>query len=1037
MAVNFPDSPSNGDSFSVNDTTYVYNATAGYWDITSTVQVSASTSTNAPSNPSSGDLWFDPSSLTTYIYYNDGTSSQWVPANSVGARGPAGPGYPTAYYSADYTSTSTGNVVFNANSTPSLASYSIGKVNVWVNGVLRSDFIASDGSNVEIALSTGDEVKIVNFGDTDVLDVTASSNDYATYTSLTSNDYSTYTTLSSLIDTVQSNVSSGGSGVVVYATPDLLPLSGNDAGDQAYVSSTNRLYINTGSGWYSIGLVNTNPNITSVQDANGGVSPFVLSSSGTATVITITASDPEEVPLTYSYAVTSGSLTNGGGTTATVAQGTGANTNQFTITPTTNAYYGGTFNLTFTVSDGVNTSTSANVFTLQFTIPNSKYTTLLATAVDTSDNNNITDSSTNNHTVTVNGDAHAGTFSPYRHGGYSTYFDGTGDYITAPPNTSFDFGTGDFTIEAWIYPTALSGNHLIVDTYVSGDNGSFQLYWRSTGNSLAFYTPGDGVFLQDPSSSNIVVNTWNHVAVSRSGTSAKLFVNGTVVDTITNSRDLTHGNTLAVGAQIATGTNYFSGFITDVRIVKGTAVYTSTFTPPTERLTSITNTSLLTCHLPYIADGSTNDHTITVNGNTSTKPFGPYDYEEYASSDNGGSVYFDGNGDWLRVPDSTDWDLDNTSNWTVEGWFYRTSNSGEAYLLAQGEQAINGNYVSNIIALSNTSTIAVNSIMMQVYNSGNRVVLTTPANSIKVNQWHHLAVQYSSSAGWSIYLDGKDQTLTALSGTDSASSTTWGWTNSGLPSGPLYIGTRSYNQGADGYVDGYLSDWKWTPSVQYSSNFTPPTSPSSSTNALFHLKGTDASIIDKSQTNNLKLFGNTTGSTTEVKFAGSKSMYFDGNGDRINLDANNSLYDLSYGQGDFTIEGWFYFNSHSNDTKLYIDVASATTYWQLTYWVSTGLKFSANVTGINVDAGSTLSLNTWYHIALVRNSSTYNVYVDGTSVISTTTTHQIGSNSEKAIGGTALDATASLDGYIQDFRLTKGLARYTANFTPPIAPFAG
>ena len=88
-----------------------------------------------------------------------------------------------------------------------------------------------------------------------------------------------------------------------------------------------------------------------------------------------------------------------------------------------------------------------------------------------------------------------------------------------------------------------------------------------------------------------------------------------------------------------TGTKV-TGYITDYRIVQGTAVYTSAFTAPTERLTAITNTSLLTCHLPYIADGSTNGHTITPNGNAATKPFSPYDYKEYTVGDHGGSGLF-------------------------------------------------------------------------------------------------------------------------------------------------------------------------------------------------------------------------------------------------------------------------------------------------------------------------------------------------------------------------------------------------------------
>ena len=148
----------------------------------------------------------------------------------------------------------------------------------------------------------------------------------------------------------------------------------------------------------------------------------------TATVITITAADPEDVPLTYGYSVTSGSL-NG----STVAQGTGSNTNVFTVTP--HASQDATFTLTFTASDGINQATSANVFSLSFItiVADSNHTTLLATATSTGANSTIEDSSTANsgsgHNISVNGDAHAGTFSPYRSGGYSTYFDGTGGFF--------------------------------------------------------------------------------------------------------------------------------------------------------------------------------------------------------------------------------------------------------------------------------------------------------------------------------------------------------------------------------------------------------------------------------------------------------------------------------------------------------------------------------------------------------------------------------------------------------------------------------
>ena len=182
----------------------------------------------------------------------------------------------------------------------------------------------------------------------------------ATYRYVLSKGYWTAITTSS------NSGNAGGLLTTVYATTADLPLVGNDIGDQGYVSGNNRLYFWNGSGWYSIAIINDFPNITSVQDAGANVTPFTLDTTGTPTIITVTASDPEDLPLTYSYSLTAGSLTNGGGTTATVVQGTGANINQFTITPSTTVGFAGTFELTFTTSDGINTATSPNIFTLTF-----------------------------------------------------------------------------------------------------------------------------------------------------------------------------------------------------------------------------------------------------------------------------------------------------------------------------------------------------------------------------------------------------------------------------------------------------------------------------------------------------------------------------------------------------------------------------------------------------------------------------------------------------------------------------------------------
>jgi hypothetical protein len=146
---------------------------------------------------------------------------------------------------------------------------------------------------------------------------------------------------------------SAGSATTVYAALADLPLSNVVAGAQAYVSATNRLYLWSGAGWYNIALINTAPTITT-----GGDASYALASDGTATVVTLEANDPEGIPITWSYAVTAGSLASA----ATVSQAD----NVFTITPSTTEADAGEFSLTFTASDGVNIATSASEFSLAF-----------------------------------------------------------------------------------------------------------------------------------------------------------------------------------------------------------------------------------------------------------------------------------------------------------------------------------------------------------------------------------------------------------------------------------------------------------------------------------------------------------------------------------------------------------------------------------------------------------------------------------------------------------------------------------------------
>jgi hypothetical protein len=142
----------------------------------------------------------------------------------------------------------------------------------------------------------------------------------------------------------------------VYGNIANLPLSNVTTGTMAFVSGNNRLYLWNGTGWFNIALINTNPTIT-----GGANATYEFQTDGTPIVVSLTASDPEGIPITWDYDVTSGTL----GNTAAVSQ-TG---NVFTFTPSTNEADAGTFEITFTASDGVNIDTAASEFTLAFAVP--------------------------------------------------------------------------------------------------------------------------------------------------------------------------------------------------------------------------------------------------------------------------------------------------------------------------------------------------------------------------------------------------------------------------------------------------------------------------------------------------------------------------------------------------------------------------------------------------------------------------------------------------------------------------------------------
>jgi hypothetical protein len=229
--------------------------------------------------------------------------------------------------------------------------------------------------------------------------------------------------------------------------------------------------------------------------------------------------------------------------------------------------------------------------------------------------------------------------------------------------------------------------------------------------------------------------------------------------------------------------------------------------------------------------------------------------------------------------------------------------------------------------------------------------------------------------------------------------------------------------------------WTITPS------FTPADEYFQNVSLLLHGNGTNGSttITDNSLSpKTVTAVGNAQISTAQSKFGGS-SIAFDGTGDWCQI-ANNAAF--KFGSGNFTIEYWFYptnitgVKQHINpDNGANTSYAIITNGSALLYYLSSVGGTTWNIaSGVSI---GTATLNSWQHLALVRNGNVFTPYLNGTAGTATTSSAALFDfTSEIRIGSDSLSAAPSpFQGYIDDLRITKGVARYTANFTPPTAPF--
>lgn len=629
------------------------------------------------------------------------------------------------------------------------------------------------------------------------------------------------------------------------------------------------------------------------------------------------------------------------------------------------------------------------VYTGAFTPPTAPLTAIANTQLLTCQNTALTDNSTNNFIFTSFGNTTVTGNSPFLTTGYySGYFDGSGDYLSVPTNSAFDLSNGNFTLECWVYNNSISGDTGYMGIWDTG----YILYRESSTYKFYYYGPG---FSNITASVAAVTGAWTHLAVVRNGTTMTFYINGTSAGTASIGTTAIGFPAVPfiLGANWNNGSpaSFLNGYMSNARLVKGTAVYTSNFTPPTGPLTAISGTSLLTLQNGRFIDNSTNNFTITRNGDTRVQTFNPF--SSRFLGDDVGSIYFDGSGDWLNTSGTIT--LPSAADFTLEFWLYPFA----AFSSNRGLVACSGTRFGLITEAGS------------IYFLSNSTEFDTNVNPIP-GTWNHIAMTRSGGT-IRIFLNGT-QIGTRSSNTDN------------FTSQELRIGS---NLSGEIIPQSYMANVRFiVGTAVYTGNFTPPAVATPSIpGTVLNLNGSNAGVFDQTTINSIETVGDADLSTAVKKY-GTGSIYFDGTGDYLTIPTGPQLY---FGTSSFTIEAWIYPTSGTGNRHIFSGSDSG----GMAFYLNTSGKIAVAKAGVVEIIASTTTIpqNTFTYVAASRSGNTFRIFVNGTLEATVTSTQDFtGFNANKI--GFENGATA-YQGYIDELRITNGIARYTADFFPPPGPF--
>ena len=582
---------------------------------------------------------------------------------------------------------------------------------------------------------------------------------------------------------------------------------------------------------------------------------------------------------------------------------------------------------------------------------------------------------------------------------FSGVFNGRTDYLVVPSNPYLNLGANSFTLEAWInmqiLPQTLGsgGAYVIAQkglTSVSNFEWSFIAQQSSSTTStynLAFQQSDLGTTATVSTATSLAVPlttaTWQHVAISVSGGTASFWIDGKSAGTASGMVTLYSGIApLSIGASF-TGTNFFNGYISNIRLVNGSALYSSPFTPSVTPLTSVTNTVLLTLQNSTFIDNAWTASTITSYGtpgiwanspfSTATQIFSvPIDQlgRVQSSSTNikavidrtksgVGSIFFNGVGDYLTLNTSYTISVSSATtffnNFTVETWFMPT--------VAQAGTIIDTRATATAVPWY----IQVNASNQVIFNWGASSLTTTL--TLNIARWNHIAV--SRLAGIvTIWINGIRNPATGSLATAILPTSTYARIGASIDATPVT------------YLNGFFTNLRIA--------------------------------------RNEAIYPNNTWTFSAYSFNGTT--------DAISA-SSSSLFAFP---ADFTIECWIYPTSVSTTASYIFDQRTTEPQSVLAIYITPSTNvLNVYLNGAVVITGGAVLLNNWNHIALNRTSSSMKLFLNGVQ-IGTTYTSAVQFASAPFTIGRKYDSTQYFVGNVSNFRVVNTVGLYnTTPFTPP------